>query len=997
MTFRHRRFPQSMLAFATTLIFVFTILLPQISYAVSVQSSRLPHPFQFTENKGQWDSAVLYKCEVRRDGFTWFLERDGVTLVTSAIDSSSVIAKAPNGACGNPLFSTFPNTQSLPPNSYSIGGAGLRACDPLVSGKFPLKSHALKFKFVVSRRGESQSARRRQSHSPLSVQDALTCRCEERSEGSSAVGGKPQRSDEAIYSFKDSMIQEEITFGEPFGIASSFHFGSASHVPTFIPRKDKIRIQDTRLGRMPYAPTEKYSTQEDVGINSDLRKYTCAKWIDAQGERSWHNNYFLGNDSSKWAPDCRNFTRVVYHEVWEGIDVEWYESKGHLEFDFVVHPGADPKQIKMVCEGLDAPIAGGGRTLLSVDSDISVTKGSRTGVSDLHLSNELSLPTSLGELRMSIPGAYQTTSNGTRGNAVTAQFRLETGNVFAIDLPNGYDASQTLRIDPLVYSTYLGGSGGDRAEAIVSDRVGGTVMTGHTSSTDFPTTPGTGDPSANGYSDCFIAKIDSIGSNLLYGTYLGGSYHDEGMSVDYYLDGSILVTGETQSQNFPVTANSRPFMGSRNAFVTKIGTSGSNLVYSILLGGVGISLGDWGETILDDGSGGCYVAGFTDSPNFPTTSIDTTLGGESDGFITHIGQTGLLFASTYLGGSGGDFITDVRISSDSSLYVCGFTNSNDFPTTLNAYSTTLHSTADEAFIVKMNITCTQLMLGTYLGGGARDGASSLKVMSDGSIVVVGTTASPDFPVQTVSFDTIFNAQVKGYIAILSSNLSTLLASTYLGGNTISNCMSLDISQNGNLTISGITTSINFPTTSNALQRASGGLRDGFFAVMNRSCSHLLYSSYLGGSNDDECYAHYLKDSNNVVLTGWTASSNFPLTPGSFDTTYTAYTSFLTNLQFEPEVSVINVPPLPVSERLLYAYPNPFNSTTTLSYILPITSHVDLRLYDLTGREVSTLVQREQHAGTYRLLLDGSRLASGTYFVRLQAGTFSKTQKIVLLK
>ncbi len=208
MTFRYRTLHQPPLAFATTLIFVFTILLPQISYAVSVQSSRLPHPFQFTENKGQWDSAVVYKCEVRCDGFTWFLERDGVTLVTSVIDSSSLV-----GATPPPLGVREP--------PVSVNDSRF---DPNGRIQYPrLKSHALKFKFVAS------------------------CRCEERSEGSSAVGGKPQRSDEAIYSFKDSMIQEEITFGEPFGIAS--------HVPTFIPRKDKSRYQTQ--ARRPAPPQQK--------------------------------------------------------------------------------------------------------------------------------------------------------------------------------------------------------------------------------------------------------------------------------------------------------------------------------------------------------------------------------------------------------------------------------------------------------------------------------------------------------------------------------------------------------------------------------------------------------------------------------------------------------------------------------------------------------------------------------------------------------------------
>ncbi len=447
---QHHRFCQFLLLI---LFCVSSLLFAQGSYAVSVQSTRLPHPFLFTENKGQWDSAVVYKCEVRREGFTWFLERDGVTLVTSIVDSSRGGLPRPP-ASGNDVA--------------AVGAYGIRPNHE----SFPLKSHALKFKFVDSRRGES--------HSPLSDQDAPT------------------------------------------------NMGASA--PT---------------GRMRFAPTEKYPTQEDVGINSDLRNYSCAKWIDAQGELSWHNNYFFGNDSSKWAPDCRNFSHVVYHDVWDGIDVEWYESKGHLEFDFVVHPGADPKQIKMVCEGLEAPIAGGGRTLLSVDSIISVTKGSRTGVSDSLLSNELSLMTSLGELRMKIPGAYQTTANGTRGNAVTAQFRLVSENLFAIDLPNGYDPTQTLRIDPLIHSTYLGASGYEMGRGVVRDGIGGVIVTGCTNSPSFPTTAGAFDNSFNGmdvmWGDCFVTRIDSSYSQLIYSTFLGGTGDDRADGIVGDNQGGVLL------------------------------------------------------------------------------------------------------------------------------------------------------------------------------------------------------------------------------------------------------------------------------------------------------------------------------------------------------------------------------------------------------------------------------------------------------------------------
>ncbi len=888
MTFCHHRFPQYMLAFVTTLVFVLSLLLsllPQRTYAVSVQSSRLPHPFQFTENKGQWDSAVLYKCEVRHDGFTWFLERDGVTLVTSVIDSSAVIARTPqSGGRGNLSFDPS-------------GGAGLRACDPLVSDNFPIKSHALKFKFITD--------------------------C---------------------------------------------------------------------------------TTQEDVGINSDLRKYTCAKWINAQGELSWHNNYFLGNDSTKWAPDCRNFTCIVYHDVWEGIDVEWYESKGHLEFDFVIHPGADPKQIMIVCEGLEAPIAGGGRTLLSVDSDISVTKGSRTGVSDLHLSNELSLPTSLGELRMKIPEAYQTSTNGTRGNAVTAQFRLVSDNLFAIDLPNGYDASQTLRIDPLVYSTYLGGGGNDYGDGIVDDGSGGVIVCGCTNSFDFPVTTGAIDVSYNGASvgigDCFITRVDSTFSQLIYSTFLGGPGDDRAESIVCDSLGNCTITGYADTL-FPTTSGSfdRIFNGSEwDCFVARLNSSGSRLVYSTYISGNGY---DDGHSILSGDSGSVFIGGITNSLNFPTTPgvFDSA---EIGGVLIHLNDSGSgLLYSTIIS----PMTNSYSITPDGSggIISTGYCHSG-LPTTPNAFDTTFNGGDLDAFVLRLNSTGSQLLYSTYLGGSSdQEWAIGIKGDGRGNCFVTGSTTSPNFPITVGAFDTVYNGgsttSGDAFITYLDSTGSNLLYSTFFGGSGSDAGWDMVFFRDTSIALVGGTRSDNFPTTLGAYSEHLSGTGNCFVTHFKVNTSRLIYSTYFGGNGNDVAYACIKHNSNGIIFTGL-CRSGFPTTPEVGDTSFNGVTDgFIARLTLVPDSSASTPERFirPSGFALVQNYPNPFNSTTTLSYTLPITSHVDLRLYDLTGREVSTLVQREQRAGSYRVLLDGSRLASGTYFVRLQAGMFSKTEKMVLLK
>ena len=376
--------------------------------AAAPKTTSIPHPFFFTENRGQWDERVLYKCSAR-DGMTWFLERDGITLLMMVPGKSK-------------------------PPMVDPGTADLQVCmQKHPPAKYPMKSHALKFRFVS---GEDNTDSRRLGFSLTNP------------EFSNVVG-----------------------------------------------LKSNLPIQNT----------------------------ASAKSIDPLGELPWHNNYFLGNDSTKWAPDCRNYTNIIYRDVWDGIDIEWYESNGKLEFDFVVQPGADPYQIRMSCEGLTGDLSPTGK--------------------------ELKLPTSLGELRTALPQVYQISAGGSRSE-VNAQFEIVNKNEFGVTLPNGYQKEHTLRIDPLVYSTFLGGSGDDEARGICSDNTGGVFIVGATNSTNYPVT-GIGQPFLAGDHDCIVTHLNSTGSQLLYSTYIGGSGYDYGMGIVNDGQGGVIVAGTTYSANFP--------------------------------------------------------------------------------------------------------------------------------------------------------------------------------------------------------------------------------------------------------------------------------------------------------------------------------------------------------------------------------------------------------------------------------------------------------------
>ncbi|HEV8132423.1 MAG TPA: SBBP repeat-containing protein [Acidobacteriota bacterium] len=308
----------------------------------------------------------------------------------------------------------------------------------------------------------------------------------------------------------------------------------------------------------------------------------------------------------------------------------------------------------------------------------------------------------------------------TTGNAYVTGFTFSgnfpiTLGAFQTTQGGSYDAFVT-KLNPagsgLVYSTFLGGSGGDQGLGIAVDTVGNAYVTGATFSANFPITPGAVQPTLSGHTDAFVTKLNPIGSTpLVYSTYLGGSSFDEGNGIAGDTAGNAYVTGSTASSNFPTTPGTfQTTLGSfEDAFVTKLDPIGSGLVYSTYLGGNG---NDQGNRIVVDTAGNAYVTGATDSTNFPTTSgaFQTTFGG-GDAFVTRVNPLGTgLDYSTYLGGSDIDFGFGIALDAlpNPNVYVTGITRSTDFLTTSGAFQTTFGGGID-AFVTKLNPTASALI------------------------------------------------------------------------------------------------------------------------------------------------------------------------------------------------------------------------------------------------------------------------------------------------
>jgi len=287
---------------------------------------------------------------------------------------------------------------------------------------------------------------------------------------------------------------------------------------------------------------------------------------------------------------------------------------------------------------------------------------------------------------------------------------------------------------------------------IAVDAGGNAYVTGETLSANFPTQNPLQASNSGNY-DAFVTKLNSAGSGLIYSTYLGGYSGDYGNGIAVDTAGNAFVTGYTEGAGFP-TQNplQATFAGWYDAFVTKLNSAGSGLIYSTYLGG---SYSDQGYGIAVDAGGNAYVTGFTYSATFFTqTPFQASLDGPSDAFVTKLNSAGNeLIYSTYLGGSGDELDTRIAVDAGRNAYVSGWTNSTNFPTQ-NQFQTSLGGTID-AFVAKLSSAGSGLIFSTYLGGSGGEGGYGIAVDAGGNAYVMGLTNSADFPTQNpfqASFD-----------------------------------------------------------------------------------------------------------------------------------------------------------------------------------------------------------------------------------------------------
>ncbi len=597
-----------------------------------------------------------------------------------------------------------------------------------------------------------------------------------------------------------------------------------------------------------------------LGANHDAR----ISGIDKLPGRA---NYFFGRDPNGWKKNVASYSKVRYEEVYPGIDLVFYGKNHDLEYDFKVQPAARPADIGILISGMD-----------------------RASSARIDPPGDLALSFRGSEVRLHRPIAYQRGPNG-EDFSVAARYVLSNkpGDSDMTDLRVGikvgvYDRSKVLVIDPvLTFSTYLGGEGYDRALAIAVDSVGDTYVVGETYSTNFPT-KGAIQPTLHGSNgDAFVTKMSADGSAILYSTYLGGSFSQEALGVAVDSAGEAYVVGETGSSDFPVTTGAFQTSCCANsglvAFVTKLDSTGSQLLYSTFLGGTG---GDSGEAIAIDASGLAYITGGSFSADFPITTgafQRMRVGGNQQVFVAQFGATGSsLNYSTYLGAGEGFGIATNGLGN---AYVVGEAVSSSFPTTPGAIQTTFGGpggSAGDAFITELNSSGSALSYSTFLGGENEDGAQGVAIDSNGNAYVTGLTFSQNFPVLN-AFQQTLKGMPNAFIAKVTPDGSSLAYSTYFGGSNADLGNGIAVDASGNSYVTGSAQSSDFPLVG-ALQSDFGGVSDSFLAVLDQNGSP-FFSTYFGGEVSDIGTGVAVDSAGNAYLTGFTQSADFPITFNAF--------------------------------------------------------------------------------------------------------------------
>lgn len=619
----------------------------------------------------------------------------------------------------------------------------------------------------------------------------------------------------------------------------------------------RVAACDSDYGRRPSESAPKIEvlniTSRFIGANPDAA-------ITGVTETDYRCNYFIGKDESRWITNVPNYESVKYNDIYPGVDARYYQRGSRLEYDLIAEPGADLSQVLIDIEGAESiSVTDKGDLIITtkwgeirqlrpsvyqIDNSRRVSKAARfltvtpTAFS-FTIDDEISpnLPIVIDpqlSYAFYLGGSDDEFEHGYGGGAIASDSygnAYVTGYTLSADFPT-YAAEQDVFAeghcdafvtkineagDGLIYSTYLGGSGYDRAFDIAVDSYGDAYITGHTQSTDFPTSNPL-QPNNAAHFDAFVTRISAAGDNLVYSTYLGGKSTDTGFGISVDQTSNAYVTGWTKSTDYPTSSGfGEAYAGYFDAFIVKLSPPGTELLYSTYIGG---SDEDYGYGVTCDALGNAYVTGFTTSTDFPVVNaFQGSPPGSGDAFVAKIEPDGSGFAfCSYLGGSEHEKAWSVSVNTDGCVTVVGETVSSDFPT-VNPLQGTNGGLTD-AFIVTMSADGDSLLFGTYLGGDDDDVANSVACDNAGRLYLTGTTQSQNLtmvdPLQSEH-----GGLVDAFVAQIDTAGASMIFSTYLGGGGIDEGHDIASGQFERIYVSGRTSSSDFPVQGSMFQENNG--------------------------------------------------------------------------------------------------------------------------------------------------------------------------------
>jgi hypothetical protein len=642
-------------------------------------------------------------------------------------------------------------------------------------------------------------------------------------------------------------------------------------------RSEKAAESDSEKGQ------PKKREMQSAGLKMRLVGANASPKMEGRELLQGKSNYLIGNDRKKWRTDVPNYARVQYDEVYPGIDLVYYGNQRRLEYDFVVSPGADPKVIRLNFDGADE---------MSLDADGS-----------------LRLKLKGGEVTQPAPVIYQRTESGER-QQIAGNYILKGDGDVVFEVAE-YDRSRELVIDPqILYATYYGGSGLDLGNDIAVDGSGNAYITGDTQSAGL-SLKGAFDGTLGGSSDAFVVKLNPTGTDIIYATYLGGSFSESAEAIAITSDGKACVTGSTSTDNiisdFPTTAsrfqNGIGLPGGRtDAFLSVLAPTGNILTYSTFFRG---DQAEGGNGIAVDAANNVYITGETFSEDLPTKNAfqpnRAGTGNGRDAFIAKFnpsqsGNSSLIYSS-FLGGSNGaiagDFANAIAVTPSGVAFMVGATDAANFPTksssSLPPFQTN-HAGVEDAFIAKVSPSGA-LIYATLFGGNGTDKALSVAVDSDERAYVTGFTDSSaaTFDLKN-AFDSTRDGPSDAFVAKFNADGTALFYSSFLGGTSGDQGNDIAVDAGGNVYLTGFTDSgpTNFPELNGLPSNIASG--EIFITKIEASDAtgtttpKILYSDRFGGAiGTPRGFGIALDGRGGVYLTG-DAGPGLQTTPGAFQGT-----------------------------------------------------------------------------------------------------------------